>query len=284
MSSVNQERLILVTGGNRGIGFHIIKRLLDDPTSSRKTTILLGSRDIKRGQDALVQLGSPSNVHLLSLDMSSRESIVQAVDEIQQKYNNHLSVIINNAAVLDKEVTIENARQTFATNYYGIKLLNEMLMPIMEDKGRIINVSSQLGPMVLREISEVLKEKYTSPTLTFDELNHLVEDFIHSIENNSFQELGYTVNSGPILDGVSKAVLNSLTQIEARQWSTKKNLLIVSVSPGFCATDMTQHASTARSPELGADSILHAVNTNANELKSGAFYRDGEQLPLISKD
>jgi carbonyl reductase 1 len=214
--------------------------------------------------------------------VSSTESINQAVSEIKEKYDGQLDIVVNNAGVLIGEVTVEVARTTFAINYYGIKLLNEQLFPLIRKNGRIINVSSQLAAMVLYESSVVLQEKYTSPTLTIEELDQLVEDFISAIGTNSLDKLGYHIETFGLVYGLSKAALNALSQIEARQWSTTKNLLVVSVSPGFCATDMTKHAVDARSPELGADSILHAVNTPMNELENGGFYRDGKQLPLIS--
>ncbi|CAF5226795.1 unnamed protein product, partial [Rotaria magnacalcarata] len=65
------QRTILVTGGNKGIGFEVIKKLIKQPSSINNDLILLGSRDLKRGEDALSQLGSPTNVHLLQLDTLS---------------------------------------------------------------------------------------------------------------------------------------------------------------------------------------------------------------------
>ena len=93
-------------------------------------------------------------------------------------------------------------------------------------------------------------------------------------------DLGYRNKTfSPIYD-ISKT---ALTQIDACESSIAKNLLVLSITPGFYATDMTKHASDARSPEIGADSILHAINTPQNELQNGGFYRDGKQLPLISQ-
>ena len=281
-SAKEQQRVILVTGANKGIGFYVVKRLLDQPASAN-TTILLGSRDLDRGQNAIEQLGSPSNVHLLQLDVSSAQSIHQAVNTIIEKYDGHLDVLINNAGVLSKDMTVDAARQAFAVNYYGVKTLNDQLFPIIREDGRIINVSSQIGPMALYDSSIELQKKYTSPSLTIEELDQLVENFIAAIETSTLEDAGYYNKTYPAIYSISKAALNALTQIEAREWNSSKNRLVLSVSPGFCATDMTNHASNARSPELGADSILHAIYTPANELHNGGFYRDGIELPLISK-
>ncbi len=282
MSFVEQQRLILVTGANKGIGFFVVKKLAQEsPTNN--TIILLGSRDLKRGQNAFLHLNSPSNVHVLQLDTSSRESVIHAIDEIKQKYGGQLDVVINNAAISTTEITVSAARELFNTNYYGIKMLNEYLVPLMRLNGRIINVSSRVGTIVLQEASQSLQEKYTSTTLTKDQLDQLVEDFISAIETNSLENLGYNLKSAFLVYGVTKAALNALTQVEARQWSSIKNLLVVSVTPGLCATDMVQNISNARSPELGANSVLYVVNASRNELENGGFYRDGRQLPLINE-
>ncbi len=124
MTSTHQ-RIILITGGNKGIGFEIVKKLVNGKSSNKNDLILLTSRDLKRGQDALLQLGSPSNVHLLQLNTSSKQSIQYLTDQIKQKYNGQLDFIINNASIALPETTVEAARQTFDTNYYDVKILNE---------------------------------------------------------------------------------------------------------------------------------------------------------------
>ena len=116
-----------------------------------------------------------------------------------------------------------------------------------------------------------------STTLTTEQLDALVGDFVSSVESNTTDQLGYDVKSPYLIYGLSKAALIALTKIEARQWSGADNVLILSVTPGLCATDLSNHAPGARSPELGADSILHPVNAPAKQLKNGQFYYDGEQ-------
>lgn len=282
MSSTEQQRVILVTGANRGIGFLVVKKLVEE-SSPNSTVILLGSRDLERGEDAFKRLNSPSNVHVLQLNTSSQESIIRAIDEIKQKYGGQLDVVINNAAISTTEMTVNVARELFKTNYYGIKIFNEYLVPLMREYGRIVNVSNRYGSMILQQASQALQEKYTSPTLTIDQLDHLVDDFISAIETKSLESLGYNSQPKFFVYGISKAALNALTQVEAREWSSIKNLLVVGVSPGFCATDMTGYSASARSATFGAESILYVVNTSRNELENGGFYHDGKQIPLINE-
>jgi carbonyl reductase 1 len=280
MQCTKQCRVILVTGANRGIGFEVVKKLSID-ASRNNTIILLGCRDLERGHNARTRLDFPSNVHVLQLDISSRDSITRAIVDIQQDYGGQIDVLINNAAISTTEISVHAARQLFETNYYGIKFLNECLIPLMRQNGRIINVTSRVGPIVLKEASQELREKYTSSTLTSNQLDDLVEGFISAIEMNSLQQHGYNPASNYLIYGVTKAALNSLTRIEARDCSSTKDLLIASVTPGLCATNMTRDFPDARAPELGADSILYLVNTPRFLLVNGGFYRDGQQLPFI---
>jgi NAD(P)-dependent dehydrogenase (short-subunit alcohol dehydrogenase family) len=278
MSSTKQQRVILVTGANKGIGFEVVKKLIKGTSASNNDLILLGCRDLKRGQDAINQLGSPSNVHILQLDTSSSDSIARATNEIKQKYGGKLDILINNAGIFKMETTVDVAREIFATNYYGVKLINEHLSPFIRENGRIINVASEVGAWTLHEMSSDLQNKYKSSTLTVEKLDELVENFISSIGSKTSDSLGYNGKSPFLVYGVSKAALIALTQIEAREWSGAKNVLVLSVCPGYCATDINNH-SGPRSPEVGADSILYTVNTTANELENGRFYQDGKLKP-----
>ncbi|CAF0844170.1 unnamed protein product [Rotaria sordida] len=280
MLSTSQQRVILVTGANKGIGYEVVKKLANE-LPLNNNLILLGCRDLKRGEDALIRLGSPPNVHLLHLDVSLRESITHATNKIKCEYGGQLDIIINNAAIGELELTVDIARTMFTTNYYGIKTLNEHLFPFIRENGRVINVASISGSILLSEASKDLQEKYLSSTLTTEQLDCLVEDFISAIEINSFEALGYNPKSSYLIYSVTKAAVIALTRIEARQWSGSKNVLVLSVCPGFCATDLNRNAPGARPAELGADSILHVVNAPQNELKNGCFYRDGQQLPQV---
>ena len=164
------QRVFLVTGANRGIGFEIVKKLaVNHPTD----LILLGSRDQKRGEEALVQLDSPSNVKILLLDTSSKASIEQAKQEIEKKYGGYLDVLINNAGIGSRESGFEVLSEIFKTNFYGVKLMNDALSPLLRHDGRIVNVSSNIGAIAMKQCSTDLKKKFFDPNLTETQLEQL---------------------------------------------------------------------------------------------------------------
>ena len=166
----SHRQVFLVTGANKGIGYEVVKKL---SAKHPNGLVLLGSRDQKRGEEALTKLGSPSNVAVIVVDTTSKESIERAKEEIQKKYGGHLDVIINNAGVAGSELGLKSLKDTFNTNFHGVKQMNDTMSPLLRDNGRIVNVSSGAGALSLRHCSEELKAKFLCPDLTEAELVQL---------------------------------------------------------------------------------------------------------------
>ena len=172
MTSLQQphRQVFLVTGANKGIGYEVVKKL---SAKHPKDLILLGSRDQNRGEEARTKLGSPSNVKVLVLDVTSKESIERAKEEVQKTYGGYLDVIINNAGVAGSEPGLKSLKDTFDTNFYGMKQMNDTMSPLLRDNGRIVNVSSGAGILSMRHCSDDLKAKFLRPDLREAELVQL---------------------------------------------------------------------------------------------------------------
>ena len=269
-SSRSDSRIILVTGANRGIGLAVVKKF---STDFPKDIIILGSRERKRGEEALISLGSPTNVQVIELDTSSKESIDKAAAEIQQKYK-YLDIIINNAGIARMDASLESTKATMETNYFGVRWLNDKLIALVRENGRIVNVSSGFACYALYGTSKELHAKYSSDTLTADEIDSSINALLKAVEMSEPDKAGFDMRFGSY--GASKAALNALTRVEARDWKNR-NVLVFSVCPGFCSTDLNNHAEGARDPASGAESIAYVVNTSADELENGAMYSDGKK-------
>lgn len=176
----SQPRVFLVTGANKGIGFEVVKKLA---VNHPNDLILLGSRDQKRGDEALIQLGSPSNVKVLLLDTSSKESIEQAKEAIQTEYGGYIDVLINNAAIGGRESGFQILTDIFRTNFYGVKLMNDIMSPIIRKNGRIVNVSSNLGTVAMKMCPTELKAKFLDPNLTESQLERLFDPYVCTHKN-----------------------------------------------------------------------------------------------------
>ena len=169
--SANNRRLFLVTGANKGIGFQVVKKLADHHPND---LILLGSRDQKRGEDALLQLKSPANVKVLLLDVSSLESIKQAKHVVEQNYGGKLDVLINNAGISLLGTDTTTLRNLLKTNYYGVKNMNETFSPLIQDNGRVVNVSSGAAAQVMGFCPPELKAKLLNRNITEAQLEEVL--------------------------------------------------------------------------------------------------------------
>lgn len=142
---MSTARTILVTGANRGIGLETCRQL-----AAQGHTVLLGSRDLAKGQSAAAQL--PGHVTAVQLDMDDPASIARLAADLQRDHG-HLDVLINNAAVISQPAATtvgdEEMKRVFQTNFHGPHALIRALLPLLRrsTQGRIINLSSGMGAL-----------------------------------------------------------------------------------------------------------------------------------------
>jgi NAD(P)-dependent dehydrogenase (short-subunit alcohol dehydrogenase family) len=147
---MSEQKIALVTGGNRGIGHEISRQL-----AKLGIRVLLGSRDPVKGATAageLIAAGLP--VEARELDVADDESINECMDRIRHDLG-RLDILVNNAGIMieeddaDAEEEIQIIGDTMQTNVYGPLLLSRLAIPIMKSRryGRIVNLSSSMGSL-----------------------------------------------------------------------------------------------------------------------------------------
>jgi len=133
------SRIILVSGGNDGIGFEICRLL-----ASKGHTVLLGARDQTKGSTASDTLNkeiNSNNVHFIQLDITNDDSVKTAVTTIKEKFGK-IDSLVNNAGVgnLDKiplqkpsTCDLDLVRSTFETNFFGSVRVTTAMIPLMHE-------------------------------------------------------------------------------------------------------------------------------------------------------
>ena len=137
------KKVILITGGNSGIGLGTVKYLL-----KKEYKIITVSRNENSIKNAKEQLGDLSKqVLFLQGDISKIEDCKNIFNNIEKKYNK-LDGIVNSAGITTsggiEEESIEDWNKTINTNLTGIYILIKTLLPLLK-KGinpSIVNVSS----------------------------------------------------------------------------------------------------------------------------------------------
>ena len=145
-----EQRIALVTGGNRGIGLELCRQL-----GEQRIRVILGSRDLAKGVSAATELkanGLP--IEPRQLDVASMQSIRECMNWIRRDVG-RLDILINNAGIMaedddaDPLEELEIVRDTMQTNVYGPLLLSRLAVPMMKSRryGRIVNLSSGMGSL-----------------------------------------------------------------------------------------------------------------------------------------
>jgi len=144
------QRIALVTGANRGIGFETCRQL-----AGAGLRVILTSRDPAKGRRAADLLRREGkDVAWEPLDVTDSKSVKRLLDAVRRGFG-RLDVLVNNAAVyLDEDVSVfevddATVRATLETNFYGPLAMCRAFVPLMQAQGygRVVNVSSRAGQL-----------------------------------------------------------------------------------------------------------------------------------------
>ena len=144
------DKIVLVTGANRGIGFEIGKQLL-----SREWTVIFTSRNMHIGRPIVNELRKEfKTAWYHQLDVTEEDSIGDLLEYVMEDHG-RLDVLVNNAGIyLDEgrstlDVDIRDVKKTMEINVYGPLLVTRALLPALKesDDPRVINVSSTMGQL-----------------------------------------------------------------------------------------------------------------------------------------
>src|SRR5258707_867725 len=89
--TMHNNPVALVTGANQGIGLQIAKDL-----AAHGFTVLVGSRNLERGEAAAKEVGADACA--LQLDVTDQASIAAAAERIRNEFG-RLDLLIQNAAI-----------------------------------------------------------------------------------------------------------------------------------------------------------------------------------------
>jgi carbonyl reductase 1 len=253
------KKTALVTGGNRGIGAQVCREL-----TRAGWRVLLAARDPKKGEPIAAQLRQETGgrVAFVPLDVTSPDSIADLVRRLQQDAV-RVDALVNNAGVYGERRGPEGTRRTLETNFFGPLRVTEALLPVLNDGATITNVTSELG--ALGNLSDLRRRQLADPGLTRERLAALME------------ECAGTAAKGWGTDayGVSKAALNALTRILARELAPR-GIRVNATCPGWVRTDMGGR-NAPRSVEEGAVSVLFSV-TLPEDGPTGKVFRDSREI------
>lgn len=258
------NKVAVVTGGNKGIGYAIVKGLAKE----FEGTVYLTARNIERGNEAVQKLKKEDDIsvkfHQLDID---DESSIQTLASFMKENHGGIDILVNNAGIAFKKDATESvghqAEITIKTNYFSLKNTCQILFPIMKEGGRVVNLSSSCGHLSKLTGGEAgkateLKTRFASSgsTLTLQELDNLMNSFVSLAKAGTHMENGWPSSTYV----VSKIGVSALSRIQQQNFDKagSNDIVVNHVHPGWVDTDMTSHKGPL-SPDTGAKSALFAA-------------------------
>lgn len=237
---MNDHKIALITGANKGIGLEIARQL-----GMQGIAVLIGVRDENRGREAAQKLQAENiDARAVRLDVTDQSTIDAAAQHIESEFGK-LDILVNNAGIgVDNappsQLDMEILRRTYDTNVFDVFAVTKAMLPLLKksEAGRIVNMSSGLGSLT----------QNSDPNYEYAE----------------FKLLAY--NS-------SKTALNAMTVQFAPELKDTP-IKVNSADPGYVATDINAQRGP-RSVQQGATPPVRLATLPADGPTGGYFDENG---------
>ena len=137
------NKIVIITGGNSGIGFEAAKMLV-----KRGAQVVLAVRNEQKGkqaQESILAENSDAHVEVMKLDLSDLQSVKDFATQFLTRFEN-LHILINNAGVMvpPYQLTKDGFELQFGCNHLGHFALTGYLLPMLDKtpNSRVVTVSS----------------------------------------------------------------------------------------------------------------------------------------------
>ncbi|MCF0069568.1 SDR family oxidoreductase [Dyadobacter sp. CY261] len=179
------SKIILITGTSTGFG-----KLMTITLSKAGHTVVAGMRGINdKNAGVAGELAALPNVEVVELDVTSDDSVTQAVASVLEKHG-RIDVLVNNAGIagfgLLEAYSIDQIKRLFEVNFYGVIRTYQAVLPSMRQNrsGLIINLTSGASGHTLPFMVPYLASKFGVESITEGVQDELAE---YGIENVSIQ-------------------------------------------------------------------------------------------------
>jgi NAD(P)-dependent dehydrogenase (short-subunit alcohol dehydrogenase family) len=265
-------KIILVTGGNRGIGLEICRQL-----DTQGCKVILGSRDFEKGIEAAKALSD--NVIVKQLDVTDENSILKLTEFVKDEFG-HLDVLVNNAGINkassgNKKSILHSAKEVMEKNIPGARKITAKIIPALQDAGFIVK-KGYVADVSLDEV------KYITDTNLYGawRMCQVFLPLLEKSENGRIINISSGMGEINSLAGdysgyrMSKLSLNALTIMLAKELKNK-GISVNAMCPGWVKTDMGGPNATREVSE-GADTAVWLATEP--KIPTGKFFRDRKEI------
>ncbi len=254
------KKIAIITGANGGMGKIHTKTLVNAGYK-----VIMACRNIPKSTKIFesIKAETGGNIELIELDLASFASIKNFAEIIKSRYT-EIDILLNNAGLLchKSEVTEENFEMTVGVNYLGHYYLTYLLLPLMKEKSRIVNMVS----------------------LTF-KYGKISENIFNPLTDKEFRRFETYSNS--------KLALLYFT-LDLAEELKGRGITVNCADPGIVSTDIIRMGNNIidhlcdryfrpliKTPEKGADTMLYLALSDEIKGKTGLYYvnRKNKKIP-----
>lgn len=290
-------RTLLVTGGNRGLGYGLVQALCE---RFPHDTVYLGVRDLARGARALEALATEGfHPQLIEIDIASDQSVQDCAAMIQERHGG-IDVVIGNAAMIPGVRQAETVADFVNTNNFGTHRLIRHFGPILNDGARFLIVASRHGVLTgalaisrasgdaanrqadekrearknemfgkrHMEMSDRNRDRMIGPDATLEDIEEALNEYVRCMQEGTAVEHGWPDwMNRPSKFGQVCSTFAFARQMEAD--ARRRDIMINVCCPGFVDTDTTRAVyddlSMALSPREAAENLVWIVTRPPGE-------------------
>jgi retinol dehydrogenase 12 len=282
-------KLIVVTGASAGIGKATAHQLLKDGAD-----VIYACRDEEKTRKVFQELEKEDKelvkrAHFIRLNLNKFSSVKRFVEEFNRKFDK-LDILINNAATypIDFEITEDKLESIYQQNYFSQVVLALLLLDKFDKtEGKILNLSSfaHIQCDFTLESIEEMKRDLTYKRIKENYFGNMWLKHYH-YANSKTAMIFFTSYFGEYLQ------------------KNYPHIKTVSVNPGLVYTEFARFFSEhkfygkiysilffmymyiAKTAFAGAQTSLHCVYLNFEDMVSGAYYSDCKlgKMSSLAKD
>jgi NAD(P)-dependent dehydrogenase (short-subunit alcohol dehydrogenase family) len=158
-----QGRTVLITGGSRGLGLALARRMVEEGAH-----VAICGRDpesLERARASLAKLGA--DVMTVPADVTDTVSVAELIEAVRQRLG-PIDVLINNAGVIEVgpavTMSVGDYAEAMATNFWGMLYPTLALLPEMQARrsGRIVNITSIGGKLGIPHLLPYSASKFAA--------------------------------------------------------------------------------------------------------------------------
>ena len=256
-------KLAIITGAGTGMGFEEAKAVAGKGFHTIMACHHPEAAEERR--QAIVKATGNEHVEVVGIDLADLSSVRRFADEIKARFQ-HLDLLMNNAGTLETglHITQDNMEHTVQVNYVGPYLLTRLLLPLMGEGSRIVNMVSLT---------------YRVGSLDFP-------DFFQRGRKGSFWRIPIYSNS--------KLALTLFT-FDLAERLRDKGITVNAADPGIVSTDIIRMHNFIdpltdiffrpfiRTPRQGADTAIRLLLDEDKATQTGTFNRSGRIIDVGDK-